>query len=106
MRSFADVIRLWPSAEQLADDLGIKGVTVRQWRNRNSIPAEHWLRLIEVGRARALSVTLDDLARLATNPLTAGAPTRYGDGVDDGAGGVSAAGPVDPIQTTPDQEAA
>ena len=101
MRSFADVIRLWPSAEQLADDLRIKGVTVRQWRNRNSIPAEHWIRLIEVARARALSVTLDDLARLAANPPDADAPTRDGPGADDGVGGVSAAGPAQP-----DQEAA
>jgi hypothetical protein len=43
---------------------------------------------------------------LASDPPTGDAPTRDGDGADDGAGGVSAAGPVDPDQPTPDKEAA
>lgn len=35
------------NAEALAADIGEQGVTVRQWRNRNSIPARYWPKIIQ-----------------------------------------------------------
>lgn len=66
MKSFADVIALWPSAEALAADLSLRGVTVRQWRNRNSIPAAYWGEIVAAAEARgATGLSLDVLAKIA-----------------------------------------
>ena len=64
--SFAAIINLWPSAEEMAADLGEKGVTVRQWRNRGSIPSDRWLAVAAAAANRGFSsVTLELLAGLA-----------------------------------------
>ena len=39
--SFAEVIALWPSANDLAAVLDVEAVTVRAWRRRG-IPARYW----------------------------------------------------------------
>lgn len=39
--SFAEVIALWPSANDLAAVLDVEAVTVRAWRKRG-IPARYW----------------------------------------------------------------
>jgi hypothetical protein len=64
--TFAAIVNLWPSAEELAADLAEKGVTVRQWRNRDSIDAAYWARVVAAAEKRGFSqVTLALLARLA-----------------------------------------
>lgn len=66
MDTYADIIGLWPSAEALGDDIGESGVTVRAWRNRNSIPAYRWLDIVEAADARGIAgITLDVLASIA-----------------------------------------
>lgn len=50
----------WDSAEGMATDLGEKGVTVRQWRNRGSIPPEHWANIIDKAAARGVILTVED----------------------------------------------
>lgn len=65
MDSFTDIIGLWPSAEELADDLGEKGVTVRAWKNRNSIPPAYWDGVVSAGARREYPVTLEALSRAA-----------------------------------------
>lgn len=66
MRTFKDIIQRWKTAEELAKELGEKGVTVRQWGNRNSIPPEKWLPLIEAAeRAGHPEITLELLASIA-----------------------------------------
>lgn len=66
MDTFAAVIGLWPTAEALAGDLGLGGVTVRAWRNRNSIPPEYWRPLIAAGGGRGIEgLSLDKLAEIA-----------------------------------------
>ena len=39
--SFAEVIALWPCANELAAVLDVEAVTVRAWRKRG-IPARYW----------------------------------------------------------------
>lgn len=66
MESFVDVIALWPSLSALADDLGLPYGVVKQWRMRNSIPAERWQSLIAAAQVRDIAgITADSLAALA-----------------------------------------
>jgi hypothetical protein len=64
-QSFRDIIDLWPSPDALAGEVGSKAETVRKWRQRDSIPAEWWLPVIEAGKARGHALTADTLAALA-----------------------------------------
>lgn len=65
MLTFADVIALWGKATILASDIGENPVTVRAWRNRNSIPADKWRKIISAAERRGFDLSLDDLARIA-----------------------------------------
>ena len=80
MDTFAAVIALWASAEELAADLLLEGANsglrVRAWKYRNSIPPEFWLRLVTAAEQRGFAgVTLDRLARIsATTPTPEATP--------------------------------
>ncbi len=41
-----DIIKAWPSITAMASDLGVRYDTVQKWHVRNSIPNEHWRRVI------------------------------------------------------------
>ena len=63
--TFAEVIELWPTAVDLANDIGQKEVTVRQWKRRG-IPAEYWTAIVQAAERRNFTqVTYEMLARLA-----------------------------------------
>ncbi len=67
MRTFSAVVNAWPSAAELARDLGISEIRTRAWRNREMIPAENWLAVVEAANRRGIEgVTLDLLAGLAS----------------------------------------
>lgn len=63
--TFQQVIRLWPTAAEFAQDIGVKPATVRQWVARDSIPGGYWLRIVRASDTRQLGVTLEQLARAA-----------------------------------------
>lgn len=66
MGSFSEVIDCWPSAEELARDLRLSGVQVRQWRNRDSIPAAYWDEVCAAALLRSIkNITLETLSGLA-----------------------------------------
>lgn len=44
----------------MAKDIGQLGVTVRQWRNRKSIPVEHWAAIIQKAADRGHKLTVED----------------------------------------------
>lgn len=68
MRTFKDVLQRWRPLEKLAQELGERGVTVRQWGNRNSIPPEHWLSIVQVAERYGFNdITIDLLARIAAS---------------------------------------
>jgi hypothetical protein len=48
------------NAELMASEIGQQGVTVRQWRNRGSIPAEYWPKIIERAAGRGVLLSIDD----------------------------------------------
>lgn len=66
MNTFSDIISLWPTAEELARDVGVTGLVVRAWRARGSIPSEYWVSVIGAAERRGIpNVTLELFARLA-----------------------------------------
>lgn len=72
MRTFADVIDLWETATALAADIGEKEGTVRQWRNRDRIPADCWTTIVEAAAKRGIKgVTPTKLAEIAATKRAA-----------------------------------
>jgi hypothetical protein len=60
MSSLAPIYEPWGgNAEAMAADIGEKPVTVRQWRNRGSIPPLYWRKIITAAEARGARLTLD-----------------------------------------------
>ena len=58
----AAIINLWPTIAEASRDVGQPYETVKQWRRRNSIPAEHWRAVIAAADAKQFQgVTLDAL---------------------------------------------
>lgn len=68
IRTFRDVIDLWPSAAELALAIGTSAEAVKKWRQRNSIPAEWWMSIVKSAPGGA-HVTADVLASLASRDL-------------------------------------
>ena len=63
---FTDLIDLWPTMPEMADDIGETKVNVYKWRQRCNIPPGRWLRIIYAAkRRRYYSVTLMALAEMA-----------------------------------------
>jgi hypothetical protein len=52
---------LWPSDAELARDLGVPYPTVAAWKQRGSIPASYWRRLLRAAKARRLTQVTADL---------------------------------------------
>ena len=48
------------NAEAMASDIGELGVTVRQWRNRGSIPPRYWQKIIDAARKRGAKLDWRD----------------------------------------------
>lgn len=67
MMTFSDIIARWPSAVALAEDIGESEITVRSWKQRNSIPARHWLSIVRAAQKRKVEVGLEDLAQAASS---------------------------------------
>jgi len=74
VRTFSEVIELWPSSEDVAADLGASGERVRKWKARNSIPGEYWQALTAAALKRNIEgVSLEVLAHLAAEANNAAA---------------------------------
>lgn len=66
MNTFAAIINAWESPGQLAEDLGEEPGTVRQWRNRDTLPDRVWKATVEAAERRGIAgVTLEVLADIA-----------------------------------------
>lgn len=73
IQTFSELLKLWPTAGALAEDLEVKEVTARMWRQRG-IPSEYWLGVVAAAEKREIKgVTLEMLAKLAAEQ--AGRPT-------------------------------
>lgn len=59
-----DLVGLWPSRQDFAQDLPVPVSRVHKWIAANAIPAKHHLSVVESGRRRGLPVTAELLVRL------------------------------------------
>lgn len=65
IKSFRNIIELWPSIGDFADDIGVKYVTAQVMKHRDSIDADHWVAVVEAAKRRGYSgITYETLARL------------------------------------------
>ncbi len=58
-----EVLELWPSYRAFALDLGQELDTVMKWKYRKSIPAHHWVKVVEAAQKRDLPITFQILAK-------------------------------------------
>lgn len=65
IRTFRDVIDLWPSKKDLASEIGVTLAVVTKWWQRYSIPAERWSAILSTSVARDAGLTSDKLTELA-----------------------------------------
>ena len=54
MNRIADLFDLWPSEAEIARAVGVHPRNVWAWKNRRSIPVEHWAALIHDAEARGI----------------------------------------------------
>jgi hypothetical protein len=64
-QGFSEIINYWDSPDHLANAIGAKYATVIKWRQRNNIPAEWWLDIVDAAAVIKKRVTVDELAVLA-----------------------------------------
>jgi hypothetical protein len=66
MQTFNEIIDAFPSAKDLASDLGEKPTLIAVWKHRDSIPVARWLEVVAAADRRGIrGVTLEALARIA-----------------------------------------
>jgi hypothetical protein len=64
--SFRDVIGRWPTTRAFARDAGCSPTLVRQWRHRDSVPAQYWPGIVDGAARRGIAlVDLKLLVQLA-----------------------------------------
>lgn len=71
MQTFSEIISLWASHDELAQDLSKAGVTIKRvliasWKHRDNIPAGYWPPLVEAATKRGFQdVNYELLANIA-----------------------------------------
>lgn len=64
MKSYEEVIGLWPSLAELASDAGKTEEQVRKWKSRKWIPSSSWPDVAEAAAKKKYPVDLQLLASL------------------------------------------
>lgn len=65
MANFSDLIEFCGGASVLARKLNLRVNTVQKWKDRNSLPPEHWPRVIAIAESKGRKLTADRLMRMA-----------------------------------------
>lgn len=64
------IIELWPNRRTLAGDIGVDIFVVHKWHNREGIPPEYDLRLLDAASRRNIPLLWRDLMHARTVPKT------------------------------------
>lgn len=67
--SFREVVKLWPSPDALAAEIGAGFGAVRKWPQRDSIPAEWWSRVLSTPTAQEAGLTAEIFAEFAAREV-------------------------------------
>ena len=62
MKTFKEIINLWPSQAELARDLGALPETVGKWHQRNRVPGWRWLPMVEAAKRRKIPLSVKTMA--------------------------------------------
>jgi hypothetical protein len=66
LKTFTAVCELWPNIQSLADDMGVPYTTAQSWKNRDTIPAPAWQRLLRAANKRNIpGLSVELFAKLA-----------------------------------------
>src|SRR5262245_60239346 len=61
-QTFAEIVCLWPTYDELAQDVGVAYPTVASWRRRSSIPPRWWGAIVQSAQRRRITgITFDTL---------------------------------------------
>ena len=64
MEQIRDIIELWPTITDLADDINVPETNIRKWRERGSIPANKILKVVDSAfTRRIMGVTPERILR-------------------------------------------
>lgn len=65
LKTFRDVVALWPTAAALARKLRQKPTNIRDWKARDKIPGKYWVAVVAQAQADGFrGVTIDRLIRI------------------------------------------
>lgn len=68
----ADLINLWPSLSDFAEDIGVSYETAKAMRRRSSVPGRYWKTMVDRAAERTLDgVSLEALAEGAAPKMEA-----------------------------------
>ena len=77
IKSFRELVDLWPTAFQMAADIGGNPEMVRKWRQRDAIPPEWWVWILRTTIAKEHEIDAAALTRLAArSKVTRGMANR------------------------------
>lgn len=62
-----EILNLWPSIPDVANDVGFKYVAVWKWHKRNYIPPEWWCLLVESAHDRDIDLSYKLLSETIRN---------------------------------------
>lgn len=62
--SFRDVVSLWPTMRQMAEDLDVPLERVKKWRQRNRIPPLYWEPIIDAAYRYGADLTIPRMHRM------------------------------------------
>lgn len=63
--TFEELLDLWESPKELSAALEVPYVNAQQMKRRKSVGIAHWSKLIDLAGKRGVSITADDLIRMA-----------------------------------------
>lgn len=67
MQSFKDVIEKWPNISEFGNDIGVDDNHARTMKQRDSIPAKYWVRVVEGAQRRKIDgINHEVLAHLSS----------------------------------------
>ena len=63
--TFSQLIGQWPTVAEFARDVGQNLEAVKKWKQRDSIPASHWLAVVGAAEAKGISISIEQLAAMS-----------------------------------------
>lgn len=69
IKTFKEIIEMWPSISELADDMGESYITVNKWHVRDNIPVRRWVKLLKSAKNRKIPITAELMVKLAAGKV-------------------------------------